>query len=153
MTRTYNTADPAGTYGQTVPSLEVDSVTTAPLIATGARNDDRFRSNVGMVSLSVLDDIVVHYRVLGPNGAELVAGSRTLPPATVRQFSLAQLGVGSVDGALTVELWLDEDSVSDDPCAEFANTLMGYVSKVDNGTGDAEFLYAAPVEDSFCPDD
>ena len=32
-----------------------------------------------------------------------------------------------------------------------ANTLMGYVSEVDNGAGDAEFLYAAPTEDHFCP--
>lgn len=57
-----------------------------------------------------------------------------------------------MEGALAVELWLDEDSVSEDLCADFANTLMGYVSKVDNGTGDAEFIYAAPIEEWSCPD-
>ena len=152
VTRTYNTADPAGTYGQTVPALEADTVTVAPLVATGARNDGQFRSNVGLVSLALFEEIRVHFRVLGPDGAEIATGIRTLPPATIRQFSLDQLGVGTVAGAMTVELWLDEDSVSDDPCADFANTLMGYVSKVDNGTGDAEFLYAAPTEDFDCPD-
>jgi hypothetical protein len=152
VTRTYNTADPAGTYGQTVPALEADTVTTIPLIATGARNDDQFRSNVGFVSLALVGDITVHYRILGPDGGELASGSRVLPSATIRQFSLNQLGVGNVDGALTVEVWLDESSVSQDPCADLANTLMAYVSKVDNGTGDAEFLYAAPLDDFSCPD-
>ena len=152
ITRTYNTADPAGTYGQTVPALEATSVNTSPLIATGARNDDAFRSNLGMVSLSIFDEIRVHYRILAPDGGQLAVGVKTLPTATIKQWSLDQLGVGTVDGAMTVELWLDEDSVSDDPCDDFANTLMGYVSKVDNGTGDAEFIYAAPTEEYFCPD-
>ena len=152
ITRTYNTADPAGTYGQTVPSLEVFSVNTSPLIATGARNDATFRSNVGMVNLSVFSEVRVHYRVLAPDGGQLAVGVKTLPKVTIRQWSFEQLGIGTVDGAMTVELWLDEDSVSEDPCADFANELMGYVSKVDNGTGDAEFIYAAPIEEIFCPD-
>jgi hypothetical protein len=151
VTRTYNTADPAGTYGQTVPSLEAQAVTTAPLVATGARNDADFRSNLGIVSLSIFAEVRVHYRILGPNGAQIVTGVKTLPTATIRQWSFDQLGVGTVNGAMTVELWLDPDSVSPDPCTDFANTLMGYVSKVDNGTGDAEFLYAAPTEDHICP--
>lgn len=151
VTRTYNTADPAGTYGQTVPSLEAVTFSAIPLVVTGARNDGQFRSNVGMLSQSVSTEIQVHYRILGPDGEQLTSGSRTLPPVSLRQFSLDQLGVGMVEGGLTVEMWLDEDSVSDDPCANFANRLMAYVSKVDNGTGDAEFLYAAPVEDFDCP--
>lgn len=42
--------------------------------------------------------------------------------------------------------------MTEDPCADFANTLMGYVSKGDNGTGDAKFIYAAPIEELSCPD-
>lgn len=152
VTRTYNAADPNGTYGQTVPALEAQAVTEAPLVATGARNDARFRSNLGIVSLSIVEEVRVHFRILGPDGAELATGVRTLPTATIRQWSFDQLGVDRVEGAVTVELWLDPDSISPDPCADFANTLMGYVSKVDNGTGDAEFLYAAPTQDRFCPE-
>lgn len=152
VTRTYNTSDPAGTYGQTVPSLEAQAVTEAPLVVTGARNDGQFRSNLGIVSLALFAEIRVHYSILGPDGAQLADGVKTLPSATIRQWSFDQLGVGAVDGAMTVELWLDPDSVSPNPCGDLANTLMGYVSKVDNGTGDAEFLYAAPTEDFSCPD-
>ena len=46
----------------------------------------------------------------------------------------------------TVELWLDPDDMVEDPCAaEFTTGFLAYVSKVDNGTGDAEYLTAAPM--------
>ena len=151
VTRTYNAADPAGTYGQTVPSLlSASAVTAGPLVATGARNDSSFRSNVGFVNISVFNPSTVHYRVLSGNGTVLASGVRVIPTLTVTQWSLQQLGVGAVDGPLTVELWLDPASVSSDPCDDFANRLLGYVSKVDNGTGDAEFIYAAPTDPYNC---
>lgn len=151
VTRTYNAADPAGTYGQTVPSLlSASAVTAGPLVATGARNDSSFRSNVGFVNISVFNPSTVHYRVLSGNGTVLASGVRVIPTLTVTQWSLQQLGVGAVDGPLTVELWLDPASVSSDPCDDYANRLLGYVSKVDNGTGDAEFIYAAPTDPYNC---
>ncbi len=151
VTRTYNAADPAGTYGQTVPSLlSAAAVTASPLVATGARNDSSFRSNVGFANISVFNPSTVHYRVLGGNGAVLASGAKVIPTLTIKQWSLQQLGVGVVNGPLTVELWLDPASVSSDPCDDYATRLLGYVSKVDNGTGDAEFIYAAPTEPADC---
>ena len=149
VTRTYNRANPGGTYGQTVPSLELITVTETPLVVTGARNDARYRSNLGVMNRS-MEPLTVHYRILAAGGATLVEGSRPLPELSVRQFSFQQLGVGTVNGPLTVEMWLDPDDVSPDPCADFAAAILGYVSKVDNGTGDAEFLYAAPIDDPPC---
>ncbi len=149
-TRTYNKADPAGTYGQSVPSLDTAARTEAPVVATGARNDAQFRSNVGVVNLSLFGSITFRYRVLGSDGTTIAEGSRSVPKLSVKQWSLAQFGVGSVEGSLTVELWLDPQDVSPDPCDEPLNSIIGYVSKVDNGTGDAEFLYAAPTEDIDC---
>jgi len=149
VTRTYNRANPDGTYGQTVPSIELITVNEIPLVVTGARNDSRFRSNLGMMNRS-MTPITVHYRILVGDGTTLVEGSRTVPELSVRQFSFQQLGVGQVDGPLTVELRLDPDDISPDPCADFATAMLGYVSKVDNGTGDAEFLYAAPLENPPC---
>ena len=152
VTRTYNVGSDLGTYGQTVPSLVVNvNVGWALSYITGARNDADFRSNLGITATSPMGSIRVHYRIKDEEGTVLVVGSKNIRIASMGQWSFQQLGVGEVDGPLTVELWLDPSSVSDDPCAEeFPNGFLAYVSKVDNGTGDAEFLSAAPVEPYFC---
>jgi len=157
VTRTYNVGNPLGTFGQTVPALESTyNPTGSPSIATGARNDQRFRSNLGIANLSLYEEIQVHYRILAADGSVLVEGVKPIPTVSVRQWSFAQLGVGRVPGPLTVELWLDPDSITPDPCnADFPNMFVGYVSKVDGnptGTGDGEFIYAAPTEELDCPD-
>ncbi len=157
VTRTYNVGNPAGTFGQTVPALDFTyNAAWWPSIATGARNDERFRSNLGIANLSLFEEIQVHYRIQAADGSALVEGVKTIPTASVRQWSFAQLGVGRVSGPLTVELWLDPASQTPDPCdVDFPNMFVSYVSKVDGnptGTGDGEFIYAAPTEELDCPD-
>jgi hypothetical protein len=154
-TRTYNTGDPAGTFGQTVPALSRTinaSATTS--VVTGVVNSTRFRSNLGIMSMALVASITVHYRVLDGDGATVSEGSKTLQPASVGQWSLQSLGVPKTDSPLTVELWLDPDDVMPDPCAtNFPNMFIAYVSKVDGnpeGTGDAEFIYAAPNDPYSC---
>ncbi len=154
-TRTYNTGDPAGTFGQTVPALSrtINAAATTSVV-TGVVNSDRFRSNLGIMSMALIASIEVHYRVLDAGGTTVAEGSKTLQPASVSQWSLQSLGVPKTDSALTVELWLDPDDVMPDPCAtNFPNMFIAYVSKVDGnpeGTGDAEFIYAAPNEPYSC---
>jgi hypothetical protein len=157
-TRTYNVGDPAGTYGQTVPSLPLlISIFPHPMMSfvTGARNDADFRSNLGIVSPSP-ESITVHYRIMVGNGVILATGQKTLKPFSMRQWSFASLGIGTVDGPMTVDLWLDPASASPNPCElDLPNGFMAYVSKVDgnpNGTGDGEFIYATPGEMEFCDD-
>ncbi len=156
VSRTYNTGGGAGTYGQTVNSLLIAMSGSAqlPLIVTGVRNDDEFRSNLGVVNLSFVEPVTIHYRVLDADGAGIATGTRNLPRTSLKQWSLTQLGVGSIDGPMTVQVWLDPSDGAPDPCVvDDPNIIMAYVSKVDNATGDGEFLYASPLEEWDCPDD
>jgi hypothetical protein len=154
-TRTYNTGDPAGTFGQTVPSLSrTINASASTSVITGAVNSTRFRSNLGIANMALLTELRVRYRVLDADGGLVAEGMRTLQPASVSQWSFQQLGVPKQDGPLTVELWMHPDDVLADPCAtQFPNMFIAYVSKVDgnpDGTGDAEFIYAAPHEPYSC---
>jgi hypothetical protein len=154
-TRTYNTGDPAGTFGQTVPSLSrTINASASTSVITGAVNSTRFRSNLGIANMALLTELRVMYRVLDGDGNLVAEGMRTLQPASVSQWSFQQLGVPKQDGPLTVELWMHPDDVLPDPCAtQFPNMFIAYVSKVDgnpDGTGDAEFIYAAPHEPYSC---
>lgn len=154
-TRTYNTGDPAGTFGQTVPALSrTINASASTSVITGAVNSTRFRSNLGIANMALLTELRVNYRVLDGDGDVVAEGMRTLQPASVSQWSFQQLGVAKQDGPLTVELWMHPDDVLPDPCAtQFPNMFIAYVSKVDgnpDGTGDAEFIYAAPHEPYSC---
>jgi hypothetical protein len=154
-TRTYNVGDPAGTFGQTVPALSRTinaSATTS--VVTGAVNSTRFRSNLGIMNMSLLTELRVYYRVLDAAGEVVAENMKTLQPASVSQWSFQSLGVAKQDGPLTVELWMHPNDVLPDPCAtNFPNMFIAYVSKVDgnpDGTGDAEFIYAAPNDPYDC---
>lgn len=154
-TRTYNTGDPEGTFGQTVPALSLTiNAAGTPSYVTGARNDSRFRSNLGIVSMAIFAEITVHYNVMDASGETVAEGSKTLLPSSMSQWSFSSLGVPKAPGPLTVELWLDPEDVYPDPCiTSFPNMFIAYVSKVDgnpNGTGDAEFIYAAPMDPYDC---
>jgi len=154
-TRTYNVGDPAGTYGQTVPALGwVINAAPTKSVATGVINSERFRSNLGAMNMTFIDSLRIKYRILDGSGGVVTQGTKTLKPASVGQWSLQSLGVPKQDGPLTIELWMHPDDVLDDPCAvNFPTMFIAYVSKVDgnpDGTGDAEFIYAAPNDPYDC---
>lgn len=153
--RTYNTGDPAGTFGQTVPATgTVINASPTKSIVTGAVNSDRFRSNLGAMNMTFIDSLRIKYRVLDGDGNVLASGTKTLEPASVSQWSFQRLGVPKQDGPLTVEVWMHPDDVLPDPCSiNFPTMFIAYVSKVDgnpDGTGDAEFIYAAPNDPYDC---
>lgn len=155
ITRTYNTGDPAGTFGQTVPALGwIINAAPTKSVATGVINSERFRSNLGVMNMTFIDSLRIKYRVLDGSGDVVSQGMKTLKPASVGQWSLQSLGVPKSDGPLTIELWMHPDDVLDDPCAvNFPTMFIAYVSKVDgnpDGTGDAEFIYAAPNDPYDC---
>ncbi len=154
-TRTYNTGSPDGTYGQTVPALGwVINAAATPSYVTGARNDSRFRSNLGIASLAFFTQLTINYKVMDATGATVAEGAKTMAPSSMSQWSFAELGVPTADGPLTVELKMNPADVFPDPCATQApNMFIAYVSKVDgnpDGTGDAEFIYAAPMDPYDC---
>jgi hypothetical protein len=148
--RIYNTGGVEGTYGQTVPSLPpATNVGWSASFITGARSDDAYRSNLGIACMA--DSVRVHYRIFAHDHSVVVEGFKDLDQASMSQWSFEQLGVGSVEGPLTVELWLDAEDAHPDPCSiEFPNAFLAYVSKVDNLTGDAEFLLAIPMMPFIC---
>lgn len=153
VTRTYNTGGGDGTYGQTVPSLFPSfNVGWASSFLTGARNDDAFRSNLGVCGMALNEQLEVHYRITSADGTVIVEDSKVLHTLSMSQWSFEQLGVGNVDGPLSVELWLEPEQGSEDPCAvyPFASGFFAYISKVDNLTGDAEFIYAYPMSPYLC---
>ena len=115
-TRTYNVGSPEGTYGQTIPwHWRVANSFATPTIVTGARNDSRFRSNLGIVNFSE-EAMTMRYRILNGAGAVVAEGSRDLEMFSVNQWSFKRLGVGKVNGPLTVEVWFD--SVTLPPCLD-----------------------------------
>jgi len=155
-TRTYNIGDPAGTFGQTVPATgQVINAAPTKSVVTGVINSTRFRSNLGAMNMTFIDDLRIKIRVLNAAGQEVIpVKEKTLKPASVSQWSLQSLGVPKTDGPLTIELWMHPDDVLADPCAaNFPTMFIAYVSKVDgnpDGTGDAEFIYAAPNDPYDC---
>lgn len=148
--RTYNTGSPAGTYGQTVPTNSMLwNGSETPSFITGVRNDQRFRSSLGIVNIS-FEPITVHYKILDAQGSVLAASSVNIPAASGWQRLLSNLGIPKVEGPMTVELWLDPADVTPNPCeSDDVTYFWAYVSKVDGnpqGTGDAEFLPAVPTQ-------
>jgi len=145
--RTYDVSSPVGTYGQTIPANNfVINTSSQPSFVTGAINDGTFRSNLGIFN-QTLAEVRVHYRVMRSPTIIEAQGSKTMPALSVRQWSFASLGVGTVEGPLTVDLWLDPADVQS-WCLEMFDggaAFIAYVSKVDSRTQDAEFMYAAPA--------
>ncbi len=147
--RVFNNANPAATYGQAIPS-SVLGLLVAPGTANlaGARSDDFVRTNVGVVNLSLtpLDVIVSTY---GPDGDLLATASRRVRSFSLGQWSLTQLGVDALTAPGRVVVEVDPDSIIWDPCIgedpdleDLQGIFMAYMSRVDQVTGDAEFILA-----------
>ncbi len=145
--RTYDVSSPVGTYGQTIPAnFIVVNSSEQPSFITGAVNDGDFRSNLGIFNQS-LEEVTIHFRIMRTGGAIVAQGTKTLGSLWIQQWSFNSLGVGSVQGPLTVDLWLDPEDVGS-PCMDLVQggvAFLAYVSKVDSRTQDAEFIYAAPA--------
>lgn len=148
--RTYNTGDPKGTYGQTVMpgSLFVNGYASSTYL-TGLRQDSRFRTNIGLLNLSKVP-LKINYRFKDSNNNVLKEGFELLAPNTLKQMSVQSLGISNVSGSFSGEFYMDPGQVSPDPCNEpDFNSFIAYASKVDGnpeGTGDAEFIYGIPKD-------
>jgi hypothetical protein len=146
--RVFNNADPSATYGQTVPSTLL-SLAVAPGSAAmpGAQWDEAVRTNVGVLNLTLwpLDVMITIYDA---DGTVLATSPRRIRTFSLGQWSLAQLGVDNLSTPGRVEVSVDPDSISWDPCYEdldldpdeVRGLFMAYMSKVDQVTGDAEFV-------------
>jgi hypothetical protein len=145
--RIFNNADPSATYGQTVPSSMLGLV-VAPGHANlaGARSDPLVRSNVGVMNLGLapLDLIISTYAA---DGSMLAAVRKSVRVFSLGQWSLGQLGVPELSTPGRVEVMVDPDSITWDPCfgddpglEDIRGIFLAYMSLVDGVTGDAEFV-------------
>lgn len=163
--RTYNAADRSRTYGQSIPSAWASvNFTRAQTILTGIRQEPGvpgYRSNLGVVNLSTVQ-IGVTITFYGQKGNVVATTKKSVPPLSLGQWALPDLGVSSLPASgAWASVVMDASSIKIDPCdddATFAcmsrcgdgcagkysfsksGAFIAYVSKVDNGSGDAEFL-------------
>ncbi len=153
--RAYNAADPSATYGQTVPSTQLAVVSAEGVaVMTGVTQNDRFRTNIGIVNLSSrllptpgFPRLKARIRIYDGSGTLLHDGVREVESLSLRQWNLERdFGITDLQDGL-VEVSVDPSTEGYDPCAvsfgfmgtASAPALVAYYSKVDNATGDAEF--------------
>jgi len=154
-TRTYNAADPARTYGQTIPSNFFGMVFgLGRSVITGVRNDSRLRTNIGVANLSPTATSAL-LKFYNSTGALITEVTRSVPAMSLAQWKVSDLGVNNVRDA-RVEIQVDPSMGTFDPCSGsfgsfgfFGAILMPYFSMVDNGSGDAVFGYGQLVFDEF----
>jgi len=146
--RAYNAANPDATYGQTVPANTVSyffGVASGKL--TGIRQDQRFRTNIGVANYSPLA-ASVQITIYDASGQQLTRKIKTVEAFSMRQWNLkSDFGIDGVEDGL-VDIRVDPAVASQDPCGTLAGKmaplLSAYSSKNDNATGDAEFNIAQP---------
>jgi hypothetical protein len=145
-TRTYNNADPSKTYGQGIGSGLLNVVWgSGRSVLTGVRHDSRYRSNIGVVNITPLT-LTVLIDIYDASGNLVRQQSKSIETFSSRQYSLSSLGVNSL-AVGRVEVYVDPATITWDPCnapvpgmEEFQfGAFISYLSKVDGGSGDAEF--------------
>jgi len=122
------TPSPAGggNYGQGIPAEE--SGEQASVRCPGVRQDDSYRTNVGVLNTSP-EEITVKIDVHASDGTVVGSGSWTLPPYSQKQVGVSSLGVSNL---ATGYVAVTRTSGS--------GGFLAYISRVDNATGDAVYV-------------
>ncbi len=141
--RIANVGGADGSFGQLVPAVPAEWAVaweTAPgidpAVATlslfEVREDDLFRTNLGIVNVAGTG-LVATVTALGPGGVEGVPMDVSLPPYSHVQIGhvLDRLGVTGEPRNIRIVV---------SPAPGTGGRLLAYISRVDNGTGDAVFL-------------
>lgn len=149
--RTYNNANPDRTYGQTVPPAGIAVVWGGgKAVLAGVRQDARFRTNIGVVNLSMgvpsPPRLKVKIRILSELGAPIREVTKEVESLSLRQWGLPELGVTSLATG-RVEVSIAPEDPNYNPCFVRpegnldlpGGTFIAYFSKVDQSSGDAEF--------------
>lgn len=156
--RVFNNANPSATYGQTVSSSLFSLLFGRGVaVMPGAQWDGGKRSNVGVVNIAgqPIDVVITTY---GANGSVVATATRRINTFSMAQWSLQQLGVSNLSNPGRVEVMLDPDGITWDPCDPLYSGLgafgafIAYMSKVDGVTGDAEFSLAQNDWTTFAVD-
>jgi hypothetical protein len=118
----------AGVYGQGIPALGYG--TSGDKTAAGVFQDSRFRTNIGVLSTTHFA-ISVNVTITDANGNVVYNGSWSLEAYEQRQRSLPSLGISSLAGG----------TVTFSTSSTYWK-YHGYISTVDQGSGDAVYNLA-----------
>jgi len=139
--RTWTTADPAGSYGQTIPGVPIEDAAVPDTGQAGALRmfvdqADGFRTNLGVTNVSRVATTVAVDIFTADGAAAPGASSFTLelPPYSMTQVNgvLDRLGPGEREGLIVrVGVTSSEGAVT------------AYTSTVDNTTNDASYQQAS----------
>jgi len=132
--RTFTTGS-AGTYGQSVPTVSTDDLTTT-LLMTGLESDANFRTNIGLVNRSAAA-VAAGLTLYDANGTVIATAAVTLPANNFQQSSLASF-FPSVTGGSYTALSMRVDSTT-------ASAVSAYGSVIDNRTQDPVYIQAIPA--------
>jgi hypothetical protein len=129
-TRTYNISG-NGSFGQSIPALSAAatalSAASGPLLLGGLEDNERFRTNLGLVNLGTTPLDVTITIV----GRSLPPVQRLIPPGSLLQELLAAGG----DTPFGVRI----DTIG-------AGMLYAYASMIDAATNDPTFIEAVPLD-------
>jgi PKD repeat protein len=131
--RTFTTGS-SGTYGQAVPNVSTDDLTTT-LLLTGLESDTNFRTNIGLVNRSGAP-VTAGLTLYDANGNVVATSVVTVPENNFQQGSLATY-FPAVTGRSYAALSMRVDSAS-------PNAVSAYGSVIDNRTQDPVYVQAIP---------
>jgi len=141
--RTYNAADPKGTYGQAVPSAFLNMIFgVGQAIVPGVRNDDDYRSSIGILNIGP-KAAIAHITFFDASGKAVAEQAKTIPSFSLEQWNVSTLGLPKLAKPGRAVVTLDVSTSGYDPCDTgmflMSSLLVVYGSTVDNRTGDAVF--------------
>jgi len=131
--RTYNNANPAGTFGLAVAPTFTETPTGSQAMLAGLANNAGYRSNIGVFNDSA-SPASVGIEVFDASGASLGKTAIALPP-----YSLAQTSVQTFAGKF------DSGYAVVSPSGVAGMSLVSYAAVADNGTSDATYFEAVPL--------
>jgi PKD repeat protein len=132
--RTFTTGT-VGTYGQSVPNVNSDDLTST-LLLTGLESDANFRTNIGLVNRSSVP-VGAGLTLYDANGNVIATTSVTIPGNNFQQSSLGSF-FPAVSGRTFAALSMRVDAGS-------ANAISAYGSVIDNRTQDPIYVQAIPA--------
>ena len=132
--RTFTTGI-VGTYGQSVPNVSGDDLSST-LLLTGLESDANFRTNIGLVNRTALP-VNAGLTLYDANGSVVATTTVTVPENNFQQSSIGSF-FPAVNGRSFAALSMRVDSAT-------ANAVSAYGSVIDNRTQDPVYVQAIPA--------
>jgi hypothetical protein len=131
--RTYNNANPLGTFGLSVAPTFVETPTGGQAILAGLSNNARYRANIGVFNDSAAPATVT-IDVFDSTGASLGSFDVPLAPYSLAQKSVKDFAPSFDTGYAVLH-----------PSGDSGMSMVAYAAVADNGTSDSTYFEAVPL--------